>query len=115
MLTPEIIGMLREAYGDGPYGGWYREPRRGPITDIWRNRRHDTVVVLGHPGGFVRHTSLRIIMTIDGSPETVAECLTLSGNAPVHLLRGYNRIDARHTNSYQYGRLAERREAQDGN
>src|SRR5438477_3621107 len=108
MLSPEIIGLLRDAYGNGPYGGWYREPDQGPIVSVWRNRNHDTVVVLGHPGGFVRYATLRILMPIGGELRTVAECLSLSGQAPVHLLRGYHLIDARHTSSYQHGRFAER-------
>lgn len=108
MLSPEIIGLLRDAYGDGPYGGWYREPDQGPIVIVWKNRRHDTIVVYGRAGGFFPFGTLRILMNIGGELRTVAECLTLSGHAPVHLLRGYNLIDPRHTSSYEYGRLAER-------
>jgi hypothetical protein len=113
MLSPEIIGLLRDAYGAGPYGGWYRECHSTVMT-VWKNRLHDTVVVLVHPGGFVRFATLRILMNVGGELRTVAECLSLSGQAPVHLLRGYQLIDARHTSSYQQGRFAERRGAVDG-
>jgi hypothetical protein len=108
VLSPEIIGLLREAYGNGPFGGWYREPRQGPIIDVWKNRRHDTIVVLGYPGGFVRYATVRILMPVDGELKTVAECLAISGSAPIHLLCGYRLIDPRHTSAYKYGRRAER-------
>lgn len=108
MLTPEIIGLLRDAYGDGPYGGWYREPDQGSIVIVWKNRHHDTIIVFGRAGGFVRFGTLRIMMNIGGEVRTVAECLTLSGQAPIHLLRGYQLIAARHTSAYARGRMDER-------
>lgn len=115
MLSPDVVALLREAYGDGPYGGWYREAALGRWLMVWKNRRHSMVVVLERAGGFSRYATLRILMDIGGERRMVAECLTVSGQAPIHLLRGYQLIDARHTSSYEYGRLAEIASARHGN
>jgi hypothetical protein len=115
VLDPEIVALLREAYGDGPYGGWYRVRDMGTGLIVWKNRNHSTVIVLEPAAGFSRIATLRILMHIGGDLRTVAECLTVGGQAPVHLLRGYQLIDARHTSSYRFGQLAERNGVPRGN
>jgi hypothetical protein len=108
MLDPDIVALLREAYGDGQFGGWVRE--RNDLMSVWKHEKHGTVVVLVPATQFLKFATLRILMPIGvgGELKTVAECLTLSGSAPIHLLCGYRLIDPRHTSAYKYGRRAER-------
>lgn len=106
MTGPRLVAVLREALGDGGYGGWHRDrtyPRSA--LKVWKHHNRLTVVVESPPRG--QHAvTLRILEQAGDDYTVLADCKVETVSCALLVLRAYCIIDARHTTAYRAGRFA---------